>query len=428
MPSVLAHLGLLTGTILSLSAYPVPSYAEQMVFSTETQGGNCGTCDWIQGDGEITTETPRRFREFVEQQGIYDGETIFLNSPGGEPRAAAELGREFRKHSLRTKIGFVPGVMGPSAGKDATAGHCVSACVFAFIGGARRSLMISSGMDDVKRDKGAHRFAIHRFSGAGASAESAQRLASILSNYLFDMGISPILLAVAAGADDLREITPDDAANWHVTNDPRLPTEWQLSRHGNGIIATAIGQAESEETDQVFDLSLSIYCNSQTTGDLHLLVKVELSGQSPLSDNETGDFCGLYSIGIREKDADNDLVSAECQDHQYDGVKGLIFEASYNAENALIVSMTITKAGAEVINSRRDLSLGFHPSFQSARRSLAEYTIRCQVALVKGLLYCCHAHVFDVDYKGIQRLSTGISASVWSFALSSMRELGDFTS
>jgi hypothetical protein len=374
MSNHLACTHLFVLVVLFLSGGSIVGKAQPMTFSEEGRGGNCGTCEWIQANGEITPDTPARFRDFAKND-VFPGEVILLNSPGGEPRAAAELGREFRKHNLYTQIGIGMRSSDTDSTPDMRRGRCVSACIFAFIGGSRRTLNETFIGEGIASNGGAYHFATHRFSSPGASVESAQKLASILSSYLSDMGVDPILLAVSAGTDDLREITPEEAANWRLTNDPRLPTRWQIDRSGNGIQASTFGESESEETNQIFTVIISMYCGDQTTGALYLVVRVRVYGESPLDNESAADFCGQYSIGIRTNKVDGgeDLASAKCRDTPGTYKGGFGLETSYNAANTLVVGIAINDVIVNLVNSPQDIYLAFHPQYQAALRSLAEY-------------------------------------------------------
>ncbi|MEP0233092.1 MAG: hypothetical protein ABJO97_03730 [Roseibium sp.] len=110
--------------------------AEPMKFREATVGGVCAGCTWFAAEGDITSDTPAAFREaFGEPTGGEGGPTIVINSDGGDNLAAAlELGRLFRAHSVRVRIGDT--VSEPQNGSFVSKiepGKCLSACAYAFL-------------------------------------------------------------------------------------------------------------------------------------------------------------------------------------------------------------------------------------------------------------------------------------------------------
>jgi hypothetical protein len=73
-----------------------------MTFRDAGNGGNCNSCEWLVGDGEITADTPRDFERFMADKGY--SSLLYLNSPGGNLGAGIELGQEIRAHGLSTAV------------------------------------------------------------------------------------------------------------------------------------------------------------------------------------------------------------------------------------------------------------------------------------------------------------------------------------
>jgi hypothetical protein len=121
----------------------VPTHASEMTFRwVEFAAGDCrrGCPRVIEAQGAITTETPRAFREFIAQSGDVPGarRAILIHSPGGVLRAGMELGMMFRRLDAAVFVGRFGGPSGRGRGDVPVAGACVSACVYAFLGGTAR--------------------------------------------------------------------------------------------------------------------------------------------------------------------------------------------------------------------------------------------------------------------------------------------------
>ena len=75
-----------------------------MDFRWAGTGGNCVGCAWIVAEGEITRETPQKFKKFLKEEdpGAF---IVVLNSPGGNLFGGIELGRIIRENGFHTKVG-----------------------------------------------------------------------------------------------------------------------------------------------------------------------------------------------------------------------------------------------------------------------------------------------------------------------------------
>ena len=74
--------------------------ANAMSFYIGGTGGRLLTSNWIAASGEITPSTPTEFENFLSDH-EYHPDIIYLSSPGGSVSAAMQLGRAFRKFSMR---------------------------------------------------------------------------------------------------------------------------------------------------------------------------------------------------------------------------------------------------------------------------------------------------------------------------------------
>jgi len=164
----------------------------------------------ISAEGQISDQTPSEFRAFVAEH--YNRGNlhaiVLLDSYGGKVLAAMELGRLFRQ------IGAAVVVAQPNS----AGGRCFSACVYALMGGKKRVIPPES-------QAGVHRMVAYeggydsRFVG-GASARRLDNgsVASILSRFAGNMGVSPALIALAehTSPDGLHILSRAEIARWNL--------------------------------------------------------------------------------------------------------------------------------------------------------------------------------------------------------------------
>lgn len=151
--------------------------------------------EWIMAQGEITAETPRRFREVLRQAGSIRLPVV-LDSEGGDVDAALEIGRMIRARGLTTIIGRseVQGCAPRDAAcnKDrpparayegfvVTPGACAGSCL----------LLLAAGKERVGYWIAEAAFpALESFRSRKIGSDAAEMIAG----YLADMGISPGLV------------------------------------------------------------------------------------------------------------------------------------------------------------------------------------------------------------------------------------------
>lgn len=151
--------------------------------------------EWIMAQGEITAETPRRFREVLRQAGSIRLPVV-LDSQGGDLDAALEIGRMIRARGLTTIVGrsqvqgCAPRDGACNAGRPparayegfvVTPGACAGSCL----------LLLAAGKERVGYWIAEARFPdLDSFRSRKAGANAAEMVA----RYLADMGISPGLV------------------------------------------------------------------------------------------------------------------------------------------------------------------------------------------------------------------------------------------
>jgi hypothetical protein len=193
---------------LSACLISVPASAEMNFQLVEIKdNGRCGaTClKVISAQGEITEHSADEFLSFLDRtmgkhhlNGI-----VLLHSPGGNVVGAMKLGRVLRELGAAVVVARAGGearVMGSKI--KLSPGHCMSACVFVLMGGAKRIVPNPS-------EVGIHRmFRIEagRDPAGGANYKrvyASDTIVEALRQYSGFMGVSPSLV------DSAERISPD---------------------------------------------------------------------------------------------------------------------------------------------------------------------------------------------------------------------------
>ena len=145
---------------------------------------------FLQATGTITKDTPAEFARFMATDGAKTSRDLNIHSPGGDLRAAIDLGRAIRKARLNTSIERsirLEGAMKVFRYKDPA---CTNACAYAFLGGVSRS------------------YAAEATYAPGSAAPGD------VAPYLEEMGIPSRLLQAPSGA-----VTSALGKEWHVIFD-----------------------------------------------------------------------------------------------------------------------------------------------------------------------------------------------------------------
>jgi len=167
----------------------------------------------IAAEGVIEPETPEAFLEFARQAAASPGlrSVVFLDSPGGNVVASMELGTIFRKLRVAAIVAqFAPG-RGPG-GSPAVTGQCISACVYAMMGGVRRVAPPGSRV-------GLHRMSIVErgiFTTSRSLADPP--LVAALAKYAQQMGVDRRLVTAAESQDPdvVHLLTQKEMARWRL--------------------------------------------------------------------------------------------------------------------------------------------------------------------------------------------------------------------
>lgn len=237
--------------IFALALVTLPSYSaygREMTFEVRSTGGNCFGCEWIAAEGEITSNTPKRFSDFVKKNELENiALAVHLNSDGGDPFAGMALGELIRKEGLSTEVASSRENTDYPETYTSTPGKCISACAFAFFGGTTRSA--SAG------EIGLHQLydaVILKPTRGTADADielaAQQVIPAALLEYTLRMGVAPQLLANTAAMRSTAMYFPTAAEleKFRISWNPDEFQAWATEPYRQGIIARSITQSGGE--------------------------------------------------------------------------------------------------------------------------------------------------------------------------------------
>jgi hypothetical protein len=169
-------------------------------------------------EGQIANSTPGEFLRFLrDNAGRRDLRTvIFLNSEGGYVIASMELGQIFRKIGAATVVARI----GPSTKARFLTAHCLSACVYAFMGGVKRVVPPGSAL-------GIHRMFANQAREHGMFGEGSVEkvydngsMQNLLANYSARMGVSRDVIHSAEhiSSQTIHIVTPAELARWRLAS------------------------------------------------------------------------------------------------------------------------------------------------------------------------------------------------------------------
>jgi hypothetical protein len=303
----------LSAVLLALA--PITAGAQgAMRFSWGTNGGNCGQpCVWIAAEGEIVADTPAEFQRFINF-GLQPGALVFLNSPGGSVTAAMELGRQLRRNSALVAVGKNERDPLSRTYQRIVPGGCLSACVFAFMGGAQR--FYDDGSKDLPRPwwgewwPGQQRLGVHQFyigqaahaleSRLGPGVEfsvgmsMSQVITGVLVAYAIEMEVDPrVVTTLAAGASpgDMRSLSWREAVDLRLSNASDPLPNWSLRPYRGGLAALSEGSVD------VRHFEARITCRPERAEALELVASTRVDfGVSNVTDPQGALRAGLRPI------------------------------------------------------------------------------------------------------------------------------------
>jgi hypothetical protein len=173
----------------------------------------------IVAEGIIEADTPQTFFDFLQSVAAEPGlrDVVVLNSPGGRVVASMRLGAALRK----LKAAVIVARFGKQGDLDfPIAGQCMSACVYAMMGGAKRVVPPAS------------RIGIHRMSSqenstpqgrshlATGPSYASEDMVDALANYAAQMGVSPTVIRSAEriSPEEIHIVSPEELRRWRLAS------------------------------------------------------------------------------------------------------------------------------------------------------------------------------------------------------------------
>jgi hypothetical protein len=117
-----------------LGALVVAGRAQAMQFRTVADPAVCGAGRCLLATGAIQADDPKALAAFLKAEKAQPGETLVLDSQGGNVIASLKIGNILRRAGLNTTVQ----AWDEAAGAFKRGGECASACAYAFLGGAER--------------------------------------------------------------------------------------------------------------------------------------------------------------------------------------------------------------------------------------------------------------------------------------------------
>ena len=202
---------------LAVGALTAATQARAMTFRLESLGGGAKA---IVAEGQITNSTPGEFMAFLRENGANrDLRTVvFLNSEGGYVVASMELGQIFRRIGAATVVAR----LAPSSGRGGRflSANCLSACVYAFMGGRKRVAPQGSAL-------GIHRMFANQVTDANMFGDGRVvrrydngSMAAHLMAYSSRMGVSRELIRAAEAfpSSSLHLVTSSEMSRWNLAS------------------------------------------------------------------------------------------------------------------------------------------------------------------------------------------------------------------
>ncbi len=192
----------------------------------------------IVATGKIIATTNNDFLAFSEKNRSLLGAStpVVFDSPGGQVLGSLQLGISIRRLGMDTVL--IPRTT------------CLSACVYSFLGGTRRSVSDNSLM------------AVHRFyssSGPNGSLDDSQRLISLLGEYVEVMGVHNTFMRVVAQGSEksLIRINQELAKQLRVDNTNPPAQSWSLSPTDTGLDLMAVQMGLGSDRKGVVTLGMN---------------------------------------------------------------------------------------------------------------------------------------------------------------------------
>jgi hypothetical protein len=221
--AVVVLLGLiLVGIGFLARSAPALAQGEPMSFRlAKLEARNCGgRCPRvIVADGIIEEDTPEAFVGFL--QSVADApnlrDVVVINSPGGRVVASMRLGAALRKLQaavIVARFGDDQDLNAPSGGQ------CMSACVYALMGGARRVVPPASRLGIHRMSSQESGGGVGRFFTPAGQSYASPDMVDALAGYAAQMGVSPTVIRVAERIppEEIHIISPSELRRWRLAS------------------------------------------------------------------------------------------------------------------------------------------------------------------------------------------------------------------
>ena len=202
-------------------AWPLGTQAAEMTFQTVQMSPNsvCGNrcVQIIVAEGEITGDTAERFLSFASAGTNQLRNVVFLDSPGGNVVGSLRFGKVLR--SLGTTVVVARVLPAPYGAPTAmVAARCMSACVYAFMGGSKRVVPPQSKLGIHRMFRKEENYDYDAQAASVRYVYAPDEMVAALSQYSGSMGISPALVARAEtiSPQSVHIVTRGELHRWHL--------------------------------------------------------------------------------------------------------------------------------------------------------------------------------------------------------------------
>ncbi len=172
----------------------------------------------IVAEGAIAEDTPQAFVGFLKSVADSPGlrDVVVINSPGGRVVASMRLGAALRKLGAAVIVAR----FADDGGRNfAVAGQCMSACVYALMGGVKRVVPPESRV-------GIHRMSSQEVGGQGRShrpgnaSYASHEMVDALADYAAQMGVNPTVIRVAEriAPEEIHIVSPAELQRWRLAS------------------------------------------------------------------------------------------------------------------------------------------------------------------------------------------------------------------
>jgi hypothetical protein len=255
---------------------------QPMMFFVAKGGPNAcgpGCSEWIAAEGMIDPDAAPRFRDFLATLARQDL-PVFLNSIGGIAGQGIALGAMLREHRMTVGVGrtipqgcrqaasdeacrsLVQGKREQQARLATEGARCISACVYALLGGSVRQ---------VARDAqiGIHSVRLPR-SPSKEWMPGVNDVHNLLKRYMVEMGVDPGLTDAAAkvSADGVRYLSREEIARFGLETRGAYETPWMLYENFSNqfIVLKSTTQASEVGGKDYRTTNVRIWCTGGGIG------------------------------------------------------------------------------------------------------------------------------------------------------------------